>query len=167
MVLNESIRLNGTDELYFSYGQFLAYDANEPEPGSLWTEMHVQQGFVRRPHALAFGTLLDHGTAALRVFLGNPESLDDYVRVVSVPIDLTSGTLCIEGPEEYPIERWIALSDDQYRLVVAQSYGAKSRLSIDLYVELTGRREEKSAVLKMDESLRIVSDLLETGDVAP
>ncbi len=116
MTLSEQVQLSGANTLYFSYGQVLVYDQSEPEPGSLWTDQHVAQGFVRRERALGIGMLTTQGNAIVRVFRGSPESLQSYNRVQSIPIVLNSGVLCIEGPEEYPIERQVHLPAGFYRI---------------------------------------------------
>ena len=72
--------------MYFSHGQVLAYDQSEAEPGSLWNNQHVAQGFVRRDRALGIGTLIQHGNAKIRVFLGPPASFQNYERAIAIPI---------------------------------------------------------------------------------
>ena len=153
--------------MYFSYGQFLVYDRSEPEPGSLWTEAHVAQGFVRRERALGIGTPIQHGNAKLRVFLGRPVLLHNYDRVIAVPIQLDTGILCIEGPEEYPIERSVQLKPGGYLLFVAQTRVADSYLECDLFLEPMKDPSMGSQVLQADEMMRISGQLSESGEVAP
>ena len=52
---NDRLELEGKPDLYFSYNQVLVYDASEASPGSLWTDQHSRQGFVRPffPHISA------------------------------------------------------------------------------------------------------------------
>lgn len=167
MTTNDLIELSNAKPMYFSYGQFFAYDQNETQPGSLWTDEHVAQGFVRRKRALAIGTLTEYGVATLHVFRGHTVLLDEYDRVISVPIELESGILCIDGPEEYPIQRSIKVPPGQYQLLAAQSRVSETELRIDLFLDHWIKTDLKSRVLKADESLQVSSTLLETGDVAP
>jgi hypothetical protein len=153
--------------MYFSHGQVLAYDQSEAEPGSLWNNQHVAQGFVRRDRALGIGTLIQHGNATIRVFLGQPASLQNYERAIAIPIVLGSGVLCIEGPEEYPIERSVQVPAGLYRLIAAQSHASDTELEIDMFLEALISPNVNSEILKADENLQIRGELLETGEVAP
>lgn len=167
MTTTEQLDLSDKSTMQFSYGQFLAYDQTEAEPGSLWTDKHIAQGFVRRIRALGIGTLVQFGAAKVRTFSGTPTSIDDYDRVISVPIELPSGILCIEGPEEYPIQRSINVSPGAYRLIAAQSLVSETELSIDIFLESLAGTTANSEILKADETLEASGPLLETGDVAP
>jgi hypothetical protein len=167
MTTTEQLDLSDKSTLQFSYGQFLAYDQSESEPGSLWTDRHIAQGFVRRSKSLGIGTLVQFGSATVRTFSGTPSSIDDYDRVISVPIELPSGILCIEGPEEYPIQRSINVVPGVYRLVAAQSLVSDTELGIDIFLESLAETTANSEILKADETLETSGPLLETGDVAP
>lgn len=167
MTSTKQLDLSDKSTMQFSYGQFLAYDQNEPEPGSLWTDKHISQGFVRRSESLGIGTLVQFGVANVRTFVGTPASVDAYDRVISVPINLPSGILCIEGPEEYPIQRSINVAPGPYRLIAAQSLVSETELSIDIFLEALAETTANSEILKADETLEIFGGLLETGDVAP
>ena len=166
MTTTNQLRLSGSHMLYFSYGQVLAYDQNESEPGSHWTDQHVAQGFVRRERALGIGTLIQYGNARIRAFLGQPESLDSYKRAISMPITIESGVLCVEGPEEYPVDRVLHLPIGLYRLTAAQSRTSDTELEIDLYLEPLTEISATSEILKADGSLRITGQLQETGEAA-
>jgi len=167
MTTTEQLDLSDKSTMQFSYGQFLAYDQTESEPGSLWTDKHISQGFVRRSESLGIGTLVQFGAASVRTFSGAPDSIDAYDRVISVPINLPSGILCIEGPEEYPIQRSINVAPGPYRLIAAQSLVSETELSIDIFLQALAETTANSEILKADAALEISGPLLETGDVAP
>jgi len=167
MATIESLELSNTNTMQYSYGQFLVYDQYESEPGSLWSDQHIAQGFVRRRRALGVSTLTQHGKATVRTFLGSPDGLNGYDRVISVPIELASGILCIEGPEEYPIQRSIKVIPGSYRLVAAQTQVSETELNIDVYIDHLVETDPKSKILKADELIQVSGPLLETGDVAP
>ncbi len=158
--------LIGDPTLYFSYGQFMAYDRDENQPGSIWTDDHVRQGFVRRPHSICFGTLVSHGQAELRILLGTPSDIHLYERVVCVPIELPSGELRLEDPEEYPINRMVHISPGCYQLYVAQRAIDDDTLQMDLFVSSISGDPVGSIILRADEQLHSHGDLVETGDVA-
>lgn len=167
MTTAEPLDLSDKRTMQFSYGQFLVYDQDESEPGSIWTDKHISQGFVRRSESLGIGTLVQFGAANVRTFSGTPASIDVYDRVISVPINLPSGILCIEGPEEYPIQRSINVASGPYRLIAAQSLVSETELSIDIFLEALAETTANSEILKADEALEASGPLLETGDVAP
>lgn len=167
MTTTEQLDLSNKSTMQFSYGHFFAYDQNESEPGSIWTDKHVSQGFVRRSESLGIGTLVQFGAANVRAFSGTPASVDAYDRVIAVPINLPSGILCIEGPEEYPIQRSVNVEPGTYRLIAAQSLVSETELSIDIFLEALAETTANSEILKADEALEISGPLLETGVVAP
>jgi len=164
--MTEQFKLSGPASLYFSYGQLMAYDSTEREPGSIWTDQHVKQGFVRRPHSVGIGTLMQDGTATLSIFRGQPTRTEAYDRVVSVPIDLPSGVLRLEGPDEYPIERSVDLTPGVFRLTFAQGLNEHGSLRIDLFIDEVDEPSPRSKVLKSDDSISDLNELIETGDVA-
>lgn len=165
--MTEQLNLSEQSAMQFSYGQFLAYDRSESEPGSLWTDRHIAQGFVRRNTSVGIGTLVQFGTATVRTFRGVPSNVDDYDRVIAVPIELRSGVLCVEGPEEYPIQRSTSVLPGAYRLVAAQSLVSDKELTIDIFLETLPETNVSSEILKADKILKATGPLLETGDVAP
>ena len=162
--LNE-LQLTGPRSLYFSYGQIIAYDSGEQEPGSIWTDQHINQGFVRRPHTVGIRTLTQEGTATVTVVRAEPASLDVYDRVISVPIELPSGLLRLEGPEEYPVERFAKVGVGVYRLTLCQALNADGGIRFDIFVSEAVEADSRSRLLKTDDDLSGVGDLIETGGV--
>ena len=157
--------LTGSESLSFSYGQVIAYDAGEQEPGSIWTDQHINQGFVRRPHSVGIRTLIQDGTATISVFRAEPASLEAYVRVISVPIELPSGVLRLEGPDEFPVERFVNVGVGVYRLTFCQAINADGDIRIDIFVGATAEADPRSRVLKADGDLSGFADSIETGSV--
>ena len=157
--------LTGPKALNFSYGQIIVYDSGENEPGSIWTIQHTNQGFVRRPHTVGISTLIPYGTASISVFMAEPRSLKIYERAISVPIELPSGVLCLEGPEEYPIERFVNLGPGLFRLFFCQMIGAEGALRIDIFVGTADKVDARSRILKTNTDLPDFGELIEIGSV--
>lgn len=160
------IRLDGPESLYFSYGQLIAYDTTEQAPGSIWTDKHINQGFVRRPKCVGVCTLLKNGTARIAVFHGEPMPLEDYDRVLSVPINLPSGILHLEGPEEVTIHRSVSLSPGVFRIGFAQMLNSDANLRVDVFIKMIDEANPLSKLLKSDNALSESVVLCETGDAA-
>lgn len=160
------LTLVGPNRLNFAYGQILVFDQVETEPGSLWTDQHVAQGFVRRTHTLAVGTLLPSGEATLSLFTGTLESVDSYDRVVSIPLQVDSGVICVEGPDEYPIERFVVLPPGFIRVVAAQRLQSETKIVFDLYFCPEANPNSCSKILKADKEVLPSEKFLENGDIA-
>ena len=160
------MELIGKPEIYFSYGQLLVFDSAETSPGSVWTDAHYQQGFAKRARTVAFGTIEEAGTALLTVSKGQPRLVRDDARAVSVVLEVESGKLNIEGPEEYPVERLIPLPAGRYRVSLAQRREVETdRLLFFLFVELEAG-DTKSHILKADATIIRSGDLIEDAQVA-
>jgi len=166
MFANDKIQFDGPKKLYFSYSQVLVYDKNEMQPGSIWTDGHFLQGFVRRERSIGIGTLIDHGNADISVY--SNINIDDskYSRIVSVPITVDSGRICLEGPEEYPIDRSIKVVPGKYRVVAAQLLQDDSQLSIDFYISKLINGEDTSEIIKHESDLGDIVSILEVGEAA-
>jgi hypothetical protein len=160
------VELVGGGVMYFSYGQFMVFDRDEQLPGSLWNEGHVNQGFVRRKYTVGFGTIFEHGTAELRVFVGTPANFIAYQRVVCVPIEAPSGELRFEGPEEDPIQRFVRLPPGAYNVCVAQRVISEGSLQVGVFVSPALDAPLRSSVVIADEQLKPQATLIETGEVA-
>ena len=162
----EEVKL--TPDLYFSYSQFFVYDATIQMPACEWTKTHSDQGFARREGTVAFGTLLEYGTAIVRIAACHYEPSEDYDRVIEVPFSVVSGKVIIDGPEETETgrERNFMLAPGNYRLVAAQRVTGDENLAIDLFFELLTKPLERSAVLVADAALNPPTALLETAAVA-
>jgi hypothetical protein len=110
--------------------------------------------------------LTQDGTAAVRVFQGHPSLIEAYERVVSVPIELPSGALRLEGPEEYPIERSVVLKPGIFQLTVAQTINQHGQVCMDFFVEDVEEANPRSKVLKSDDCISASDELSETGIAA-
>src|SRR5262249_15133704 len=133
--------------LYFSYGQFMVYDASVQLPGCAWTEAHTAQGFARRDSAVNFRTLLEFGLAKTTVSLGEVRLQEDHVRAIAVPFLVTSGTVIVDGPEETDMERRVVIAPGNYRLVAAQRMVGNDDEAIDLFFEPLTRPLEHSTIV--------------------
>jgi Competence protein J (ComJ) len=166
MTVPKMAALLGPDKMYFSYNQFMVYDSGEKLPGSDWKDEHVSQGFARREFSIGFGTLLQFGHASVRVFIGSPAGIEEYERVVSVPLNVKSGDIRIEGPEEYPVERKILVSPGWYQVIVAQIAKSDEVEQIDIYLKSISSDSGGSSVILADEGLNPPKILLESAEIA-
>src|SRR5688572_29099874 len=117
--MNDEPLTSLSPDLEFSYSQFFVYDAGIKNPACAWTEQHSRQGFARRDGVVAIGTLLEFGKAHVTLVLGRPK-LDSYERAVCVPLEITSGAVAVDGPDEHPGIRQMPVESGHYRAVVAQ-----------------------------------------------
>lgn len=118
----KKLTIIGPEILDYSYGQMMAFDSSETLPGSHWTQQHYDQGFVRRQLSVAVRTLTEYGSATVSAFLGEPMSLEAYSRAISVPIEIPSGLLHLEGPDEYPNKRSVKVIPGCYFLLFCQAW---------------------------------------------
>jgi hypothetical protein len=155
-------------DLYFSYSQFFVYDASIQMPACEWTKAHSDQGFARREGTVAFGTLLEYGTAEVRVRICPYQPREEYERVIAVPFAVVSGKVIVDGPEETETgrDRSFMLAAGEYRLVAAQRVTGDENETIDLFLELLAKPLEQSTVLIADDALNPPMPLLETAGVA-
>lgn len=162
----KKLTIIGPEILDYSYGQVMAFDSSEPLPGSHWTQHHYNQGFVRREFSVAVRTLTEYGSATVSAYLGEPMSLDSYARAISVPIEIPSGILHLEGPDEYPIKRSVTLNPGCYFLLICQACISDDELSMDIYITKSDDHPLNSKVLKADIDLCNIDNLCETGTSA-
>jgi hypothetical protein len=142
------MRIIGSKSIYFSYGQFVVYDDTEKLPGSCWDDRHIRQGFVRRRNAIGFSTILEFGTALLRVYSGEINRTREYARVVRVPLETPSGKVRFEGPEEYPIDRYVSVAKGVSLITVAQFHIDEGSIQLDLYiVPVIGKKHHSSIIV--------------------
>ena len=153
-------------DMYFSYNQFIIYDTNEKMPGCEWTDTHVNQGFARRESVVSFGTLLEFGTAKLRIYSGYPNSLNQYDRVIAVPFCVRSGKVNIEGPDEESDCRSIGLITGYYKLWCAQYNQEDETENIDLFFEVAEIPVQQSEILIADSVISPPAVLLESCGIA-
>jgi hypothetical protein len=151
-------------ELVFSYSQFFVYDHAIDTPSCLWTEEHVRQGFARREGTISVGTVLEYGVA--KVLVGINEHLEwiNYERVIAIPLRITSGRVAIDGPEEYPINRTVAVPSGTYRVIIAQRVISADHEEVVINLETTSSSYTLSEILRADELLDPPAQLLETAD---
>src|SRR5215813_10398058 len=93
--------------LYFSYIQFMVFDASVRLSGCDWIPEHSAQGFARRESTVNFNTLLEFGLADVAVIHGVYRQREDYERVIEVPFRVTSRRVIVGGPEETEDKRVI------------------------------------------------------------
>lgn len=153
-------------KLYFSYGQFLVYDASVRLPGCLWNDAHVAQGFARRASVACFSTLLEFGDATVYCTQGPFEPSDGYERVIAVPFTALTGKVIVDGPDEHDRARFFHVPAGDYELVAAQQAISDDEEIVDLFVRALQEPMPKSRVLVADEALNPPKVLLETADVA-
>jgi hypothetical protein len=163
-MVSEAATYSGT--IYFSYNQFLVFDASVKLPGCAWTEDHFKQGFARREQNASFGTLLEYGHGDMAAYLGPYEGKDDHERVIEVPIEVSSGQVVIGEPEEYPNKHIVKMPKGHYRLVAAQTATADNREAIDLYFEKLNKPLAESRIIVADPALNPASPLLESAEAA-
>ncbi len=131
--------------LYFSYSQFLVYDAGVKSPGSYWTEDHCAQGFARRESTVSFATILEFGHADVSCARTAFQHDEEYDRVISVPFVVFTGKVIVEGPEELRTGRAVDLQVGNYRVIAAQRIVGDEKEVIDLFFEGPDVSENGSA----------------------
>jgi hypothetical protein len=153
--------------LYFSYSQFMVFDKTTEFPACAWTQDHSDQGFARRASTVCFGTLSESGTATVAAYLSSPPPrLNDYERVIMVPLLLPSGTVAVGGPDEYPFERTFHIPAGQYRLTAAQRRcGNEEGEEVTLFFERTAESIVRSEILIADPGIKRKTNLLESAAV--
>jgi hypothetical protein len=151
-------------DLEFAYRQFFVYDAALTSPACEWTTTHSKQGFARRDRAVAVGTLLEFGTAAVSVERTSPASVDAYERVIAVPLHVLSNSVAIDGPEETAGIRCIDVPQGHYRVTVAQRVVNDVREEIGVWLERLDVPMQRSEILIVDADLEPPTSLLETAN---
>jgi Competence protein J (ComJ) len=156
---------------YFSYSQFLVYDASVQVPFCECTAAHFDQGFARRESTVNFRTLLQFGQADLSVNLGPYGADVEYTRVIAVPFVVTSGRVFVKGPEEFEVQRQFEVAPGNYRLTAAQRITVDAEESdgeegIALFFEPLAGPLERSSILVADDALAVSDQLIETAEIA-
>jgi len=160
--------------MYFSYSQFLVYDGSAGRKGFHWTEAHGRQGFARNNVNVSFSTLLEYGYADLSLRIGPFANMRPYTRVIEVPIYAPSGTVGIEGPEEWDAQRTVSVEPGYYRLIAAQllqedvfdPYGADNeRERIDIFLERLKQPLANSRIIIADARLHPMEPLIESAEL--
>jgi hypothetical protein len=141
-------------DMYLSYGQLIAYDADVSLPGLLWDDDHVRQGFARRVDGACIGTLSEHGHVHLRVVDGRPQSWVGYERVVSLSMSIRSGVIRLHGIEAREMPATVRVQPGMYRLAIAQSGRPEEEENsrVDVYLWATDG-DAPSEILVADEEL--------------
>jgi hypothetical protein len=152
--------------LYFSYRQFLVYDLSVRNPGCIWTDIHIAQGFARRGPVVSFGTLLEFGYADVSYCRGPFQPNEAYARVIAVPFVASTGKVMVDGPEEINVGRAFDLPVGSYQLVAAQYIVSDEEEVIDLFFENFEKPLGKSNVVVADGQLNPPACLIETAEVA-
>jgi hypothetical protein len=148
--------------LEFSYSQFFVYDAGIKNPACAWTEQHSRQGFARRAGVVAIGTLLEFGRADVTLVLGRPD-LSSFERAVGVPLEIKSGAIAVDGPDEDPGIRRVPIKNGHYRAVIAQRRIDESAEVIRIWLEKVDVPVIRSELLIADNDLDPPSPLVETS----
>jgi len=151
--------------LYFSYNQFLVYDASVQLPGCDWTPGHYAQGFARRESVACFRALQESGYGHVFVNRDPYRPSHKYERVVAVPFLVVSGKVVVDGPEETGLDRSFEVSQGEYRLVAAQGF-ARGEVIVDLFFETVSVGLGRSEILVADSELNPPQTLLESAKVA-
>lgn len=144
--------------IYFSYGFFMVYDSADDNPVFDWTDAHVQQGFARSDTAVCFQSFVEFGDAEVRVFKTGYQRQPDHVRAIQVPIQFTSGSVGVEGPEDFGEGARLSIEAGAYLLTAGQTEDSRR---IDLYFQATDSLHGRSSILLQDEELDPPSPLLE------
>lgn len=168
----KSIKLGEIKELVpdmsFSYSQFSVYDKECIDVPN-WTENHIRQGFIRSKYVVSFTTMMEYGVATVVVNLIDSIediSFDEFHRVISVPIEIKTGIVAVDGPEEYPIERCFMIDPGKYNLIAAQrieSSKANTEI-IYLFFEESSSTADRSKIFIADDAITATEELIETAD---
>lgn len=142
-------------DLYFSYAQFLIFDTTMRDAAIDWGDDHAAQGFVQSRSIAAIGTLLSHGVARTRVFGQEPSDLQQYDRVIALPLELTSDRVSFTDPEALPAEAMtIEMAPGHYRLIIAQRLEDEGRReSIDVFFDKLAVPLPHGSILVVDGAL--------------
>lgn len=152
-------------DLEFSYSQFFVYDAGLENPACEWTEEHSRQGFARRDGVVAVGTLTEFGTAKVGVTFDPPKPVS-YERVLAAPLEIRSGSIAIDGPEEASGTRQIRVGSGHYRVTIAQRCYSDTAEEIQIWLEKVDVPIQRSELLVVDDMLDPPTPLVETAKAA-
>ena len=157
--------MNQHIKVHFSYNQIFVWDSSVSSPGTLWNDVHFEQGFVRREGVVCFATLLQDGRADVEVVRG-PYVAGNFERVIQCPLRVGSDAVWVSGPDEYPEpdDHRVNLPAGSWTVTCGQSVLAERRLNVTLWF-MTGVRLQ-SHILVADPSLKPPPHLVETGEAA-
>jgi hypothetical protein len=148
--------------LDYSYEQFHIFDLAEGYTAFKWTEGHLAQGFARDASCIGVTTLTNDGLATVSVqILGCDQSLERFTRVIAVPFYVTSGQVCIQGPEEAPSARVLELTPGVYWLKIAQLLVSEDSEEIYLCFLRPALLPTTSEIIVKDSGLHPPTPLLE------
>jgi hypothetical protein len=151
-------------KLEFSHSQFFVYDAGLVSPACEWTEPHRKQGFARRDRTIAVGALLEFGSADVRIALGAPSNFEDCERVLAVPLEIETGAISIDGPEEGARVRSVNVKNGHYRVTIAQKVIDEISEEISIWLERLDIPLRRSELLIADVALNPSAPLVETAN---
>jgi hypothetical protein len=164
LMIEDTMEIVLSPNLYFSYSQFFIYDKGIGKRACDWTKDHSRQGFARREHTVAVGTLLEFGHAQVCVHAGSPRSIEMFDRVISVPLRIETGRLAVDSVEEYSIDRSIEITSGTYRVIIAQRAIDDQIEEIVIYLDEFKKGEPiRSEILLADDALDPPSTLLESA----
>ena len=150
-------------DLEFCYQQFYVYDRTLfPETIDL-TPDHLRQGFARLESFVVFRALQQEGTAHATLILSNQghlPPLENFERIISVPVEIVSGELAIDGPASdgsfiYPIP------PGHYNAIVAQKSTDDDTEDISIIMLKANTPLQYSSILLADPKLDPPDKLIE------
>lgn len=158
----KKIEIEGSVLLHYAYGLVMVFDQYETVPQAHWTQQHQDQGFARRERSVLFSTLRQEGKARVNAFEGRPNDLNQGDRIISVPLQILSGKLNIQGLEEWPIKRSVKVSPGVNTVILSQRIDeGTDELVLDFFIDMLAT--DTSRILKADRSLNVPPVLLETA----
>jgi hypothetical protein len=147
----QPIELVGSSVVRYSYNQIMVYDSSEKTPGCLWTHQHWRQGFARRDTTICFSTLNQAGKAHLSI-VNSAGDVPGVLRAIRSSLKCSSGKMRIEGPDEFPVERFVKVIPGVYSVTFSQRLDDEGELSVYISFDRV-ERMSASQILKADASL--------------
>jgi hypothetical protein len=149
--------------MYVSYSQFFIYDIGVL-PGCRWTEGHEQQGFARRLGVLSIGTLIEYGEATLRVVVGAASFDPKYTRILRLPLEVISGSIEIQGPEELSGSRVLGFENGSYLVTISQAFVSEEECDVEVAFEKDTLGCAVSQILRADDGMQPPAVLIESAE---
>jgi len=154
-----------TITLYVSYSQIAVFASELKEPFNNWTQRHVAQGFAWRPGSVSFGTLVEAGVHSVDIDIvdhAEPVSAE-AVRVIEVPFEVPpNGAIEVGSISE---SKPLSLTPGTFLLrceFLRPSQDGNERI----HLVFARKDTPRFAVVRADESLSVVGELLTTASVA-
>jgi hypothetical protein len=156
-------RALGAFDIAFSHNQFLIYDVAVAIPQCEWTDEHSRQGFARRESAICLGTILQSGTASVRVYHGPIVPQQEWQRVIANPFSSPTGRIVVRGLMEMYIAHLVQLRPGFYRIYTCQTLAdaQDEHELIELFFLPEDQPMDHSEVILADEGLTPPSVLVE------